>query len=224
MIVKKLLLFLVVLFTHYTNAQGNYANIPDTLSSKSFYYLSQASLKNIDNSEKSQLYSKAWLIKAKSEKNYKQLALAYKSHIHNSSKEVLLLYADSMLMAAKKSTDIELIGSSYMTKGIVYYDRKEQMKALDNYLLADKYIARTNNQYLIYKLKYGMAQTKSYLGFYDEAISLLRECIDYFKEENDRAYLNSLHSLGLCYNRIGNYAWCTVTNQMEFLPLSRLIN
>src|SRR5690606_3262565 len=93
------------------------------------------------------------------------------------------------------------------------YDRKEQMKALDNYLLADKYIARTNNQYLIYKLKYGMAQTKSYLGFYDEAISLLRECIDYFKEENDRAYLNSLHSLGLCYNRIGNYAWCTVTNQ-----------
>ena len=37
----------------------------------------------------------------------------------------------------------------------------------------------------------------------DILISLFKECIEYFKEENDRAYLNSIHGLGVCYNKIG---------------------
>lgn len=213
MITKKLLLFLVLLISHCTNAQNDYGKISDSLSSKSYEYLSQSTVTYKADSIKSRMYASAWLVKAKSENNDFQLTHAYKAQINIVSKQFRLLYTDSMLTAAKKSKDIELIGSAYMTKGIVHFDRKEQMKALDNYLIADKYIVQTENQYLIYKLKYGIAQTKSYLGFYDEAISLFRECIDYFKEENDRAYLNSLHSLGLCYNRIGNYAWCTITNQ-----------
>lgn len=54
----------------------------------------------------------------------------------------------------------------------------------------------------------------SNLGFYDEAISLFRECVGYFKNENDRAYLNSIHCLGLCYNQTGNYNLATITNQI----------
>ncbi|WP_298117412.1 AraC family transcriptional regulator [Flavobacterium sp.] len=213
MVTKKRLLILIVLVLHYSNAQENYGKNQDSLSIKSYEYLSQAIIDYNDDGNKSSIYAKAWLKKAKSEENNFQIANAYKAHIHTANKNFRLLYADSMLIAAIKLNEVELIGSAYMTKGIVFYDRKEQMKALDNYLMADKYISQTKNEYLIYKLKYGIAQTKSYLGFYDEAISLFRECIDYFKEENDRAYLNSLHSLGLCYNRIGNYAWCTVTNQ-----------
>lgn len=224
MITKKRLLFLVLLISHFINAQNNYGKNSDSLSSKSYDYLSQAAVRYGNDTVKSNRYAKAWLEKAKSENNDFQLTHAYKAQINIVSKQFRLLYTDSMLTAAKKSTDIELIGSAYMTKGIVHFDRKEQMKALDNYLIADKYIAQTENQYLIYKLKYGIAQTKSYLGFYDEAISLFRECIDYFKEENDRAYLNSLHSLGLCYNRIGNYAWCTITNQTGIDEGKRLNN
>lgn len=214
MITKKLLLFLVLIITGCINAQNSYGKIPDSLSIKSYEYLSQSTISFKGDSIKAKIYASAWLEKAKSESNEYQLMHAYKAQINIASKQFRLLYADSMLTAAKRSKDNELIGSAYMTKGIVHYNRKEQMKALDNYLIADKYIAQTENEYLIYKLKYGIAQTKSYLGFYDEAISLFRECIDFFKEENDRAYLNSLHSLGLCYNRIGNYAWCTITNQM----------
>ena len=224
MITKKLLLVLVLLIPHCINAQDNYGKILDSLSSKSYEYLSQSTVTYKADSIKSRMYASAWLEKAKSENNDFQLTHAYKAQINIVSKQFRLLYTDSMLTAAKKSKDIELIGSAYMTKGIVHFDRKEQMKALDNYLIADKYIVQTENQYLIYKLKYGIAQTKSYLGFYDEAISLFRACIDYFKEENDRAYLNSLHSLGLCYNRIGNYAWCTVTNQTGIDEGVRLSN
>lgn len=125
-----------------------------------------------------------------------------------------MLYSDSILTAANHTKDDILIASAYMTKATVYYGRKQHSNALDNFLKADEFISKTDDSYSSYKIKYGIAQTKYYLGFYDEAISLLRECIDYFKDENDRAYLNSIHCLGLCYNRIGNYEWSTLTNQM----------
>lgn len=214
MIQKKYLLVIFLQFSYHVDAQRANGKIPDSLSNRSFDYLSQAVITNGKDSIKSRRYAQTWLAKAKSEKDYKQMALAYKTVMHQADKKEHLLYVDSMLTAAKRTNDIELIGSAYMTKGIVHYTRKEQMKALDNFLMADRYISQTSNQYLIYKVKYGIAQTKYYLGFYDEAISLFRECIDYFKEENDRAYLNSLHCLGLCYNRIGNFEWCTITNQM----------
>lgn len=224
MIQKRYLLIALLLFAHYLMAQKTNRKIPDSLSTKSYDYLSQAVITNGKDSIKSRGYAQIWLIKAKSEKDYKQMALAYKTVMYQADIKKHLFYVDSMLTSAKQANDIELIGSAYMTKGIVHYTRKEQMKALDNFLIADKYISQTNNQYLIYKIKYGIAQTKYYLGFYDEAISLFRECIDYFKEENDRAYLNSLHCLGLCYNRIGNYEWCTITNQMGIDEGKRLEN
>ncbi len=65
----------------------------------------------------------------------------------------------------------------------------------------------------MYKVKYNIAIIKYFLGFYDEAISLFTECTDYFKEKNTRAYLNSLHLLGLCHNRIGNYGLCSEINK-----------
>lgn len=199
---------------NFLGAQQVNTKTQDSLSNKNYEHLSKVISNTEINTNKSQIYVKAWLKKAKAEKNYRQLARAYKAQIHNSRKEFRIAYADSMVNAAKLTNEIELIGSAYMTRGIVFYDHKEQIKALDNYLIADKYISQTDDQYLIFKVKYGIAQTKYYLGFYEEAISLFRECIDYFKEENDRAYLNSLHCLGLCYNHIGNYEWCTITNQM----------
>ena len=214
MIQKKYLLIILLFCSHFVDAQKTNGKLPDSLSNKSFDYLSQAVIINGKDSIKSRSYAQTWLLKAKFEKDYKQMYLAYKTAMYQADKKEHLLYADSMLVSAKHASDNVLIGSAYMTKATVYYGRKEHKKALDNFIIADEYISKTNDLYSIYKVKYGIAQTKYYLGFYDEAISLFRECIDYFKEENDRAYLNSLHCLGLCYNRIGNYEWCTITNQM----------
>ena len=173
---------------------------------------------------KSKMYAKAWLAKAKSDRNYSQLVQAYKTILYKSDKKLRLYYADSMLVAARKTSDDILIGSAYMTKATVYYGRQENSRALDNFILADQYISKTDDTYSIYKVKFGIAQAKYYLGFYDEAISLFKECIHYFKEENDRAYLNSLHSLSLCYNRLGKYDLCTATNQLGLKEGLRLEN
>lgn len=213
MILIKRLFFFLPMFAHFLSAQNNNGTKQDSLANKTFDYFHQAIISNSNDTIKSSIYAKKWLEMAKQQSDNKQLAAAYKNVMYLSDKKLQLQYADSSLFAAKKTNDNVLIGGAFMTKATIFYGKKEHSKALDNFLLADQYISKTNDEYSIHKVKYGIAQTKYYLGFYDEATSLFRECIDYFKEENDRAYLNSLHNLGLCYNRIGNYAWCTVTNQ-----------
>ena len=208
--------YLILLFLYFiicANAQEKF-KIPDSLSNKSCNYFNEKINYKESDSLKERLYAQSWLAKAKSEKNDKQMALAYKSLIYKFDKKLRQLYADSSLIAAKRTDNAELIGSAYMTKGIVFYDRKEMMKALDNYLIAEDYILKTNDAYLIYKLKYCKALTKYYLGFYHEAISLFKECVTYFKEQNDHAYVNSLYSLGQCYSRVNKYQLSSQINQI----------
>src|SRR5690606_5996101 len=83
---------------------------------------------------------------------------------------------------------------------------------LDYYLIANEYISKTNDDYLKYKTKYNLAHVKNYLGMYDEAIVLFESCVDYFKANNSRGYLNTLHSLALCHNKIGNYGYSSDLN------------
>lgn len=213
--IQKKYVVIALLIINGAFAQRNSDSRFDSLSGKSFEYLQTRFEETIYDRPKSTTYVLAWLKKAKREKgNYLQLALAYKACVINAEKSTRQFYSDSMVSNAVRTNDLALIASSYLTKGIVHYERMEHSKALDNYLKADQYASRTGNPLLIYKIKYGIAQIKYYLGFYDEAISLLRECVVYFKEENDRAYLNSLHALGLSYTKVGKYNLASETNQL----------
>lgn len=201
-------------FYHAGKTQQKNFSIPDSLANKNYEYFNQNITYNKKDNSKELLYARVWLTKAKSEKDFHQMALAYKVFTHKTDDKIRLLYTDSMVTAAKRTTNTELIGSVYMTKGAVHYERKELVKTLDNYLIADEYISRTNDQYLIHKVKFAIGQVKLYLGFYDEAIALFKESAEYFKEENDRAHLQSLHNLGLAYNHIGKYKLSSQTNQL----------
>lgn len=221
MIKKKITTVLFILLCINSSAQKNYGNAKDSLVSKDYEYLSKSA--NNPNT-KSCTYANYWLSKSKLEKNWKQAALAYKCLMYKADKKLLLQYSDSLIETATLTKDNSIIGASYLTKGIIYYDLKEHKKALDNYILADKYLVTTNDHYNIYKTKYSIAHIKYYLGFYEEAISLFSECIEYFKLENDRAYLNSIHSIGLCYNKIKNYKLCSFYNNLGIEESYRLDN
>ena len=213
--IQKSYILLLVFITHNGFSQRNNSSVEDSLSNKSFDYLYEQYGNNIYDPSKTKIYVSALLKKAKAEKrNFKHLTLAYKSCILNVDKSLRLLYADSMITNAKKTNSDELIGSSYITKGIVHYNRLEHSKALDNLLIADQYIARVDNPALVHKAKYEISKIKYYLGFYHEAISLIRECVTFFKEENDHAYLNSLHVLSMCYTKIGKHDLATEINNL----------
>lgn len=203
------------------SGQQNPVKHSDSLRDKSYsYYLKQ--FEEDISGDHAKIYAEAFLAKAKTEKNWNQTVNAYRIKLHQAAKGRKVFYADSMIIAAKHTGNKNLIGSSYLTKGVVYYDRKDYNNALDNYLIADSYIVHAEDEYLYFKVKYHIAQIKYYLGYYEEAVALFSDCISYFRQDDDIPYLTSLHSLSLCYNRIGNYDLCTSTNEFGIKEATRL--
>ncbi|MEH6682576.1 MAG: helix-turn-helix domain-containing protein [Sediminicola sp.] len=195
------------------------SSIVDTLDYNSLF-------QRIEDSEEGSLeqrsHLRAFLDLAEREGNWEERMNGYKNYLHHSPQHIRQLYADSMVYVALRSRDTVLMGSAYLTKGIVFYSDKKYKEALDHYLVAHRYISRTDNTYLRYKLLYNMAHLKYYLGYYQEAITLFGDCVAYFKDGSTRPYLNSLHSLGLCYNRMGDYGRCSETNQLGLAEGKRL--
>lgn len=213
---------LLISFHLLVNAQKIQPKIPDSLKGKDYEYLDNKIYELRKDSLKASIYLNVYLQKAKREHNYKEQVNGYQNLLHQSPVELKLIYADSMILSAKKSSENSLIGSAYLSKGIVYYSQKKLNTALDHYLIANSHISKTNDKYLTNKVKYHIALIKYYLGFYNEALSLFKDCISFFKEENPRPYLNSLHCLGLCYNKLGNYGLCSQTNSLGLSESKRL--
>jgi AraC-like DNA-binding protein len=219
---SKLYLLPFLLLIKILTAQTHLRQIPDSLARKSFDYLDEKIYKHKNDSTKASPYLYSYLLKAIKESNWKEVVYGYQNILHQSPAELRVQYADSMIYFAKKSEDQALIGSAFLSKGIVYYSQKKYNQAYNYYIKANEHISKSDDKYLIYKVKYNIAQIKYYLEFYDEAISLLKECIDYFRKHEPRPYLNSLHSLGVCYNKVGDYDLCSKTNLLGIEECDKL--
>jgi len=221
MLILRFVLFSFLMMSCVFAFGGHYEPL-DSLKQHDYNRLFDKIENSISKKELQQYYLKAFLQRAKSENNIEEIINGYKNYLYYSDEHIAVVYADSMVDASLKSKDNSLIGSAYLTKGIVHYSQKEYKQALDHYLIAHDYIAKTNDNYLKYKTKYNLAHVKYYLGIYDEAIVLFEACIDYFRRNNSRGYLNTLHSLALCYNRIGNYGYSSDLNKLGLAEGKRL--
>jgi len=172
-----------------------------------------------ENDEKALQYVNLYLSKSKKESNYAELKQAYEDYSYYSAdKKSKLKYADSALIAAKKAEDNDLLSSAYLYKGSLYYFYfKNYQFALSEYLKAYQYSKNGKSEYLRYKIIYQIGLVKSYLGYYDEALSHFQECLFYFETKTKRnyssnerynaskGYLNSLHQIAVCYRNMKNY-------------------
>jgi AraC-like DNA-binding protein len=219
---KSYLLLISLLLFQIISAQKKVFRIPDSLKTKNYEYLDNRFYDLKKDSARASVYAYAMLSKAKKEKNIKEILNGFQNLMLISTEKTRIIYVDSMLYIAKKSKDNALIGGAYLSKGTFFYGLKQQKLAMDNYLIANNYISKTNDQYQIHKVKYCIALTKFYVGFYDEAVSLLRDCVAYYKKAETRPYLNSLHMLGLCYNKLGNYGLCSKINALGVSESRRL--
>jgi len=208
---KQILIYIISLYYSLGFSQTGF-KIPDSLSGKNQNYLTDKIEENLGNKALVKTYSKIFLAEAKANSDWKQMVKAYGYLLHSTELTLKLYYADSIVYSARQSRDNSLLAAAYITKGNVYYNLSDPKKALDNYLLADKLVDNTSDEYLSHKIKFHIGQTKFYLGFYDEAIALFKDCMDYFLEVDDRPYLNSLHGLSLCYNRLHQYEKCSQLN------------
>lgn len=202
---KSILISLALTLLSLTIVQAKPFSETDSLSKKDYKYLEGQVRACMKDTLRARQLAQYWLQKAGKEKNVVQQANAYKLMMHLVNKKFRMIYADSLLDKAKATKDNGIIGSAYLTVGAAHYDQKAYPKALNSYITANNYIAKTNDPYLIHKVKYTIALTKYFLGYYNEAIALLVHCMDYFREENDLAYIKSMHAIGLCYTQIGRY-------------------
>lgn len=208
--IKKLLL--LKLFLYLTCQLTMAQTIPDSLKDKSYDYLIHRLDDNDKNSYLSTIYLSSILAKAKKENNAEKISYAYENIAFLSPEKLKDVYADSLLAFTSNTKDNDLIANAHIVKGSLCYTRKQYQKALDNFVAANKYADDTNDDYLKNIIKYHIATIKIYLGFYDEAKNLLSGPVAYYKNVDNDGYINCLHALSLCYNKLGQYALCTQTN------------
>lgn len=149
---------------------------------------------------------------AKQTGNWAHLLHAYEDGAFSSPQPLdKLKYADSCIQAAKKTENPSLISMAYLGKGIVYYfNFRKYDQALENYLLAAKNAEHSDDSYLKFKIKYQIGVVKSYLGYSDDAVRNLQDCLEFFtanlkknlhphlRYNNMRGYLNTLHQISIC--------------------------
>ncbi|QBJ84973.1 AraC family transcriptional regulator [Chryseobacterium gleum] len=155
---------------------------------------------------------------AKKEKNYSELTYAYQDALNfEPSGYRKMMYADSAITSAQHSCNNDLIASAYLGRGIVSsFNFKDYQPALDDYIKALSYARYSTSPYVKYNILYHLGVIKSYMGYYDEAVSQFEACSAFFRQEilkNNspdslynmrKGYYNSLHQLIYCYQQMGD--------------------
>ena len=151
--------------------------------------------------------------KAKKEKDYWELYYAYGAAAEYSSKEKRITYADSGLWAANFSKDSTLLGRAFLSKGLRLNGNRVYDQALENYLIAEKYLHSSSDAYAKHKLLLSIGQLKNYLGMFDEAIPMIDSANRYYSKLQSNGdtifYLYSLNALKDINVQLGNYTTAT---------------
>lgn len=187
---------------------------------QSLYLLYEKLYENFnENNAKALPFVAESIKKAKEIKDFKHLSFAYEDAVYFASDaDTKLKFADSAILAANKTLDVDLISRAVLGKGIVYYfNFKNYSKALAQYLIAFKTAENSKDNYLKYKIIYHLGAVKNYLGYYNEAIKHFKDCHSFFshhlqdslppnkKFNYTRGLLNSSHQLITAYQYLQNH-------------------
>lgn len=147
----------------------------------------ELAIKKIENNPEEQWkYITRFIQKARKENNLEKIRRGYVLATFNKRGEEQIKYGDSILMIAKKINNIDIIGDSYLSLGMSYISNENYPKALDAFLKGYDYIKKNKDPYLIHNTEYQIAQTKSYLGLYQDANKLLMNCVAFFRNNNEK--------------------------------------
>lgn len=189
---------------------GSFVFSQDSLKKYSYKELSQLAFDNENNKEKLAIYLKAFYNRSIQEKTTERLTEYYRDFIFLQPEDKRKELIDSALYYANLTENYEIIGKTYLTKGVYSYNMKDFEEALDSYLKGYDYISQTDNDYLKNKTKYHIGVIKNYLGNYDEAIDFFTECSLFFASKPDeynyqKGYITSSEGLAWAYTKTGQF-------------------
>ncbi len=198
------ILFLTGISIYGYNAQQQYAT--DSLLTSSYRQLAAGFYEHEQDSSKAMKYAKAYLHKAKVEKNPIRMADGYFYHASLHTGVEAIRYADSIILYTKDTLTVYYPTLGYTIKAGRYYDMGETRKALDNYLQGQHYAKMAGNENIIASIAYSMGLLKNKIGFKEEGLKLIRECYDLYlargwEEEYPDDFLTVMYSLTEVYLR-----------------------
>lgn len=214
---KRFGLFLWIMFLVFLNSKLVYGQKLSDLAQLPYEELKNKSDLLSDNKPEALRYVFAHILKAKIENNYKQLFYGYRLAANYSQSTEKLAYADSMVWAAEKTHDNDIIGSAWVSKGVNFYNFRDFPSALEAYNQAEAYLKESKDEYQKHKVLYNLALVNSYLGNTDIALTKYEECKTHFfaaiktsshpnEEYNNRKYyLFTLHRLANLYQSKGEF-------------------
>lgn len=132
------------------------------------------------------VYIKKIIITAKKDNNLQMLHRAYSLASSYTKSREKIKYGDSLLITAFKIKDSDIIGDCFLTKGNIYNNEGNYLDALQNYIKGYQYIKKKNNPYLIHNAEFLIAQTKIYLGQYQEAHDILTEVLSFYRKNHQK--------------------------------------
>lgn len=197
---KYVLLNLLLVQLLFSQEKG--FKIPDSLHYKSYPELGYWYYEYLEagKSKISKQYAKAYIAKAKQEKDTLNIAEGFYYLGYISESDLALRYMDSIIGITKDLNNSDYPGKAYLFKGIVYSDKRVFKKALDNYVKANDYARRNHNSDLIFRSSYLIGKLKNRIGNYKEALHIYKEAYNYavknnLREKNTVSYLNTIFSL-----------------------------
>ncbi len=217
----RLLLFIVLPAQFLFGQETTGFQVPDSLQGRTLKELSDVVYATQNDFSKAILYAKAYLIKAKESKENTTLANAYYllSTIHKDS--LALQYSDSIITITKDNNTVYYPAFAYFTKADIYYDQGHFKNALDNYIKANEYAIKNEHLALQYTVKHRIGILKGRLGEHKEALSLIKESLDFNVEmgyhiTNNDNYLALLFALADAQNRNQTLDSASETNILGF--------
>ena len=197
--------YLILIFFSLSNNILSQNNKILTDSLKKYSYedlINKVSSSSLKNNLLSSLYAKAYLEKAKLEKNNREIIYGYDLFAQSSINldEALKFSCISIKLANKNYP--KALPYLYLTRGNIYYNKNKLKEALNCYLIA--YNQKTKIPILENKINYSIGLIKKTQGKYEEALPIYKRCLENATKIKDANYIRYILGLGEIYERINN--------------------
>ncbi len=118
-----------------------------------------------------------------------------------------LLYNDSIINLKDQFSNSSHPASAYYAKGFYYFNKRNFIKATDNFIKANEYANRYYNKDIIVRSKQSLGLLKKEIGDYEQALTLYKENFQYATSKDSTSlspdnYLEIILSIASTYYKL----------------------
>ncbi|MDD3721405.1 MAG: helix-turn-helix domain-containing protein [Lutibacter sp.] len=172
--------------------------VPDSLKTKTYKELFKGLNASNNDTIKEKIYAEAYLNKAKNENDVIRISNGYSQFASikgKKSMDLAIMYCDSIISLTKNSNHINYPGYGYLMKGICEFNLGYYERALENYLIANKYALKNNNIEQQFYINNSIGELKNLWGNYNEALEIFKSQLPLLRQNKiDFQYPKNFYS------------------------------